>query len=96
MSVLLVKYFILTVCVLLLFKWKYPVINAKQTVKCPDIKVNLIDRGLSLHEMIVLCGKQMKKKGYSDEEIKEFVKDMMPCKNSSEIVHTFCSYFYVY
>lgn len=96
MSIVILKYLILAVCIILLHRWRYPVINSKVKVKCPEVKVSLIYQDYNLHQIILTCGKQMLKCGYSEQDIRVFIEEILKCKTKAEIEKTLISYFYIY
>lgn len=95
-GIILFKYLSVAFIVWTLFHLKYPVINKDEDVKYPKIKVNLIGQSYKPIEVVEMCGVEMLKKGYSEDDVKEFVHQALMQANREDFFHYIGTCFYIY
>ena len=91
-----IKYVSVAFITFVLYHLNYPIINKDVDVRYPKVKINIIKKRLSPREVLQMCALEMLKKHYSREEVEQFVKGGVNCRDEAEFYHYIGHCFYVW
>ena len=93
---LTLKYALVAATILILYKVRYPIVNKNADVKYLRVKMNLIGKRYQKSQIIEICGIEMLKQGYPEDEIMDFIDKAARTGNRAQFFHFIGECFYIY